>query len=359
MSKALSTIDGRRGEVDSLLQTAWGTGCRLLDVRPLAGDASSRRYYRLKLNGSGPPTAVLMIQPDTGVALSSEELAVFREPLREMPFLNVQRYLRAVGIAVPEIYASAPAQGLILLEDLGDVTLWEAAREASPSGALGLYRSAIDEMIALQLAGERRRDESCLAFQQRFDARLFLWELDHFLEYGFTGRTISADARAELRKIFESLAADLGAEPAALAHRDYHSWNLFVRAGRIRVIDFQDALLAPPLYDLASLLTDRATPTLVEPDLEWELVQYYCRRRAEQDGAEVDEAKLRQRYFRHVLQRALKVVGRFHYLEEVKAKRGYRQMLPDTIRTVRRALENLPDLRTLQSILVRSFPELE
>lgn len=348
----------RRGEVESLARAAWGTDCRLVEAFALAGDASSRRYYRLRFEGSSPRTAVLLLQSDAGLALSSEELAVFREPLREMPFLNVQRYLRSVGISVPEVYASAPESGLVLLEDLGDVTLWEAARAATPTGLLDLYRSAIDEMVSLQIAGEERRDERCIAFQQRFDGRLFLWEFDHFLEYGFSGRALRGEDRTDLRRIFEDLAADLGGEPPVLAHRDYHSWNLFVQAGRIRVIDFQDALLAPPAYDLASLLTDRATPTLVGPELEVELTRHYCRVSAERTGRGLDEAKLRGRYFLMVLQRALKVVGRFHYLEEVKGKRGYRAMLPDTIRTVRRALENLPELGRLRSILVRSFPEL-
>lgn len=357
MSKARSAIDAQWVEAEKLVQTAWGTGLRILEVHPLAGDASTRRYYRLTLEGDAPPTVVLMVQPDAGLALSSEELAVFREPLREMPFLNVQRYLRAVGIAVPEIYADEPARGLVLLEDLGDVTLWEAARAVSPEAALALYRSAIDEMTALQRAGAEQRDDSCIAFQQRFDSRLFLWEFDHFLEYGFHGRTIAKDDRAELRRIFEGLAIDLGTEPPALAHRDFHSWNLFVQGDRIRVIDFQDALLAPPLYDLASLLTDRATPTLLGPDLEGELLRYFGERCAGRGGGAAD-AELQQRYFLLVLQRALKVVGRFHYLEEVKGKRGYRQMLPDTIRTVRRALENLPQRRDLRAILVRSFPEL-
>src|SRR5262249_46181189 len=147
--------------------------------------------------------------------------------------------------------------------------------------------------------------------------RLFLWEFDHFLEYGITGRGLGEADRTRLRGRFEELSQELAEGPLVLTHRDYHSWNLFVHQGSIRVIDFQDALLAPLPYDLATLLNDRATPTLVTPALERSLLEYFCARRAEA-GAALDAESFRARYYCFVLQKSLKIVGRFHYLEEVK-----------------------------------------
>ena len=345
-----------RADVDALVRSAWGNAAAIVDVAPLAGDASSRRYFRLRLGGSAAPTAVLMVQSGSGLSISSDELSTVEAPPAEMPFLNVQRYLASSGIAVPAVYGANSEYGLVLLEDVGDTTLWDAASAATDAAAL--YRAAIDELVALQRAGAERPDARCIAFGQRFDARLFLWEFDHFLEYGLTGRALVEDDRARLRRRFEELAHQLADETLVLTHRDYHSWNLFVHQGAIRVIDFQDALLAPVPYDLATLLNDRATPTIVTPALEHSLLAHFCARRADACGDTLDAGNFTVRYFLFVLQKSLKIVGRFHYLEEVKGKPGYLSMLPHTFATLRRCFANLPMFEDVRVLLARAFPEL-
>jgi len=341
--------------IDSLVLRAWGERVRVVSTSPFAGDASSRSYLRITLDGRTPATAVIMIQSGSGLSISSDELAVFTDPMPEIPFLNVQRYLRSAGVAVPEVYAADP--DLVLLEDVGDVMLWDAVRGVHAEGVLKSYGAAIDELVRLQRAGEEHPDPACIAFKQRFDARLFQWEFEHFLEFGFTGRSVSKEDVATLRREFETLSIGLAAMPLTLAHRDYHSWNLFVQDGRIRVIDFQDALLAPVAYDLATLLNDRATPSVVTPALERKLVAYFVERRSESGEAPGLEAFL-PAYYRFLLQKSLKIVGRFHYLEQVKGRRGYVAMLPDTLATLRRCLDHLPDLGSVRKALSRSFPEL-
>ena len=348
--------ESHAGDALALARSAWGAAARVEGLAPLAGDASSRRYFRVRLAAPAPPTAVLMAQSGSGLSISSDELSSIVDAPKEMPFLNVQRYLQRSGVLVPDVYAASSERGLALLEDVGDTTLWESA--APPADAPALYRAAVEGIIDLQLAGRGAPDASCIAFQQTFDERLFRWELDHFLEFGFGTRPPAAVDLARLREIFDDVAARLAAEPTELAHRDYHSWNLFLQDGRIRVIDFQDALGAPASYDLASLLTDRMTPTRVAAELESNLVDFYCRRWHERSGERRDRAAFRRLYFETALQRALKVVGRFHYLEEVKGKQGYVAMLPHTLATVRHCLAHLPALGELHSILARSFPEL-
>src|SRR5690606_28857828 len=120
---------------------------------------------------------------------------------------------------------------------------------------------------------------------------------------------------------------------------------------RIRVIDFQDALLAPPPYDLATLLNDRATPSILDESAERELVGHFLARRAAAFGDDVDPVAFAERYALFVFQKAAKVVGRFVFLEDVKGKRGYRAMIPGTLATMRRALERVPRLAPLRTIL--------
>src|SRR5439155_958517 len=201
----------------------------------------------------------------------------------ELPFVNVARYLAARGFAVPIIHRDASASdSLLLLEDIGDTTLWAAA-SARPADARPLFEAAVDLLAAFQVAGAHHPDPSCLAFRRRFDGRLARWELEHFVEHGIEtrhGRSLAADERAGLLAALDPLAAPFEREAPVLVHRDFMAWNLHLRDGRLHLIDFQDALLGPDAYDLAALLTDRTTGTLVTPALEAELIRRFVRARA-------------------------------------------------------------------------------
>lgn len=349
-----------RREIDSAVVTLWGQDAQISQVIPLAGDASSRSYVRLRLNGSGPPTAVVMILAGSMLPLSSDELAVFAEPLKELPYLNVYRFLQPLGVRVPELYYDGHKDGFLLLEDIGDVPLREAAQALPAAEVEGLYRQAIDQLLLIQIDGTRRRDDACIAFQQRFDQRLFLWEFEHFIEWGLEkreGRSLSAAEGRELQTMFEQIAAHLDQAPCFLNHRDYHSWNLFVQNHEIRVIDFQDALLAPATYDLATLLNDRDTPVVISPALEKTLVEYYHAAWHQRGGPSLSRDRLWQEYNLCLLQKACKVVGRFYYLELEKGKTGYTRYIPPTLATIRRVLARLPQYGRLEEIVAAHFPE--
>ena len=132
----------------------FGGGARLAGLYPLAGDASSRRYFRAVLQPPAAPSSVIvMTWTDVGMPISSDELAVFSEPLDELPFLNVHRFLEAAGARVPAVYGHWVGQGLMLLEDLGDVCLWDRVREAPEAEVIRWYRKAIDELVVLQIGG--------------------------------------------------------------------------------------------------------------------------------------------------------------------------------------------------------------
>jgi N-acetylmuramate 1-kinase len=345
-----------------LVRHGLGTAVRIRRLTPLAGDASTRRYVRLWLDGPGaPPTAVAMILADRGIALSSEELAVFQEAPRELPYLNVHRLFVRLGVAIPALYADASDDGLLLLEDIGETPLWDAAQKQSPDRIQELYAAAIDQLLLIQIEGTRQPDPACIAFQQAFDERLFLWEFEHFIEYGIErrlGKPLPDRDAAVLRAHFTSIARRLDQQPRYLSHRDFHSWNLFVQDGKVRVIDFQDALLAPAPYDLATLLGDRDTPLLVPPPIESALLAYYQRRWHERGGGALDAQEFCDIYFLCALQKALKVVGRFYFIELVKRKSGYLRYIPSTVRQIRRIVPRFPELAEMSATLSRYLPEV-
>jgi len=329
-------------------------------VIALPGDASTRRYYRVHLNGPGtPPTLMAMQLPaGSGLPISSEELAVFTDAPTELPFLNVHRFLDRVGVRVPKIYGHWQYDGLLLLEDLGDVALWDRVQGLSETEVVGWYKKAIDELLRLQIAGTEHRDDSCIAFQQRFDEKLYVWEFEHFIEWGLEkrpGAKISTATLATLRETFAAIAQTLDRQPPCLNHRDYHSWNLMIHNEAVCVIDFQDALLAPAQYDLASLLNDRITDAVVQPHIEPQLLEYYRERAIELSGRAISRQEFLDIYRLSAIQRDLKVVGRFYYLDLVKGKPGYMKFVPPTVRRLQRNLAQVAQTEKILPLLREHF----
>jgi aminoglycoside/choline kinase family phosphotransferase len=117
-------------------------------------------------------------------------------------------------------------------------------------------------------------------------------------------------------------------------------------------------LLAPAPYDLATLLGDRDTRQVVQADLEQRLLAYYRSASAQRGGPVWDAGALWDAYVDNALQKAFKVVGRFHYLDRVKGKPGYLRYLPGTWAQIARLLAGRPDLAPVRRILAPHVPEL-
>jgi aminoglycoside/choline kinase family phosphotransferase len=291
-----------------------------------------------------PATIVVMLMDGVGLPMSSEELGVFgNQGPPELPFLNIARFLGRLTDAVPQVYGSYEAEGGLVLEDVGDVSLWEAFN-ASKAPGQDLFWNALALLKDVQ---ERAVDDGtgCFAFRQAFDARLFGWEFEHFLEYGL--KPVRDMDRSRCHGELMAVAERLGKLPRAFCHRDYHAWNIHVQNERLRLLDFQDALLAPRLYDVASLLTDRATPEAVDERRAEDLVRRFA------EGLPVGGDPI-EVYNLLAFQRVLKVIGRFNFLAERKAKPRYLQMLPGVVETARRLAARIVGIDCTRSLLERA-----
>src|SRR6185437_4688935 len=185
----------------------------------------------------------------------------------------------------------------------------------------------------------RRLGHGCIAASIAYDERLFRWEMEDFLSMGSASVASGADLSA-LAPELNDLAAQLGSLARVLSHRDYHGHNLFIQDGRIRVIDFQDALLAPAAQDLAVLLTTRDTDRVIDPRAERRLLDYYLAGLARRGVARPDAARFIDSYYLCVLQHAIKVIGRFNTFER-QGKSGYAAFIPHAAAQARRALAAL------------------
>lgn len=348
--EALSADD--RGAIERAVAARWPEA-RIRALTALAGDASARRYARVSLRGrDAPATCVAMLLPAEG-ALRSEEPTAGGEDTDELPFLSVGRYLERAGLPVPAVHLAAPERGVLLLEDLGDRPLADAAL-AEPGRARALLRSAVD-LLARLAALAAHPDATCIAFRRRYDRGLIDRELEIASAYGLAARDAAGprDAAADpaCSRALARLGEAVAAQPIVLMHRDYHAWNLQLDPrGRLRLIDFQDATLGPALHDLASLCTDRDSHRFVPPALEAELVPLFGKTLAARGGPHFEPEALERAYFEAVAFRALRVVGRFRFLAMERGKPAYLRYLPALGAQVRRALERL-DRREILAVL--------
>lgn len=322
-----------------------------LPVTKLKGDASNRSYYRV---GAGPSWVVMVMPTDP---TRSEEKSRGEAPA-ELPFVNVHRYLKRLGVRVPEILRYEPAEGLMLLEDLGDLT-FEAGLLKEPGARTRLYERAIDLIAGMRAAAERTQDPGCLAFTRAFDAELYDWELHHFREYGLEARSRASPTPAErgrLDAIFLEIARRLDAEPKGFTHRDYQSRNLMLKDGDLVVIDFQDALLGPRQYDLVALLRDSYVQ-LDRPFIETMLDRY--RSVYERAGGQrLDRDEFVRGFDLLTIQRKLKDAGRFEFIDRVKGNPGFLPYVEPSLCYVKQAFERVPEFSELREIVARHVPEL-
>lgn len=275
-----------------LARSGWLEARRL----PLTGDASTRRYTRLS---RGAETAILMEDPEA-----------------QLPrFLAVAAHLRTLGLAPPAILAAAPDTGLALLEDFGDALFAVLARQDSCLEH-GLYTRAVDVLIRL---AEGPPMPGLPVLDAEAGARL--------CETTLTEPAVAALKSSLLRH---------GGSPSVMSLRDFHAGNLIFRKDRsglaqVGLLDFQDAVLAPAIYDLVSLLTDarRDVSGPVTEAASDQFLQYLGWNRDEFEAASAV----------WTVQRGVRIVGVFQSLAAA-GKPGYLTHMPRVRAHVATALQH-------------------
>ncbi|MBV8972103.1 MAG: phosphotransferase [Sphingomonadaceae bacterium] len=282
-----------------LTRHGWGEA----DIRPLAGDWSFRRYFRVHGNSG---TAVLMDSPPD------------KEDAR--PFLAIGRRLNALGLAAPRALGQDLDAGLVLLEDFGDDRVGPLlARE--PGREAAIYATAIDLLVELHRhpAGDLPPYD---AAELRREARLLI---DWYLPEIGMAEPPGYDAA------WDGLWPLVEPHPPVVTLRDYHVDNLMLLdAPGLRglgLLDFQDALAGHPAYDLVSLLQDIRRE--VSPALEAAMLARYLASRPE-----LDESAFRTAYDILGAQRNIKIVGVFTRLWRRDGKRADPAYLPRVWRLI-------------------------
>ena len=348
-----------------LKEAGWGEAER----RPLAGDASARRYERLSLGGR---PAVLMDWPAgpdapvSGTHAAYSRIAHLAEDVR--PFVAVGEHLRGLGLSAPEIYARDLGQGLLLLEDLGDHVYGALIEKGEgPSGETldELYRAGIETLLRLQSVPAPHvlsvGDGGAEHIVPRFDDSVFRAELDVFLDWYFPvvlGREASPALREEYHGLWTSLRAHVDAGVETLFLRDYHSPNMLwlgscAGAARVGLIDYQDALIGNRAYDVVSFLQDARRDVPVER--ERAMLALYVEH-AKAELSRFDEEEFRASYAVLGAERALRLIGLWPRLLKRDGKPQYMAHMPRTMDYLSRNLAH-PALAPLRAWLDAHLPD--
>ncbi len=311
-------------------------------IYQLAGDASNRRYYRvIKENQSW----VLMVW----------------EPFEatSYPFLSVQSHFLKNKVRVPQVIKISPEEGLVLLEDLGDLTLerrfWESQSEEA---SWSFYQKAIEELIKIHFVSTLDRSD-CSAFKIQFDTEKFLWEMNYGLDNlikGILQFELSETQSKELQNSFLDICQKLDHEPKWISHRDYHSRNLMIKFDDLRVIDFQDARLGPIQYDLVSLLRDSYVN--LSEDFGDRALNYYLQlaepflKKSTASG--FSHGHFQKIYEIQSIQRCFKACGSFSSFYFQRQDTRYLKYISGTLKKVLKSLIQFPEYKVFSDVLMES-----
>lgn len=279
--------------IDAFLASAgWSDAA----IEPLAGDASFRRYFRLR---RGEKTAMLMDAPPPT-----------EDP---QPFLRAARWLDANGMRAPAVLAEDATRGLVLLEDFGEARMRDYL-DQWPADEREIYTGAVDALVELHRLPPGPFLDYSLSEYQR-EARLFI-------EWFCPARGLAVDAEGYAAAWEQVLVPMLPRQrPGVAVLRDYHAENIML-LGALReqgLLDFQDALNGHPAYDLVSLLQDARRD--VSPELEAEMFDHYVKASGQSDEFLGDYARLGA-------QRNAKIVGIFVRLWKRDGKPRYLDLIP-------------------------------
>lgn len=307
---------------------------------PLPGDASTRRYERLTT--AAGTTLMLMDQPsatesqpcDPSWTPAQRRAAGWNAVARLSAgrieaFAAVAEHLRHAGLSAPDIIAVDPAAGLAVIEDFGDDLFVRAIERGEPQAPL--YLAAVDTLARLHVTGLPPQTMQGAGGEWpllTYDAVALQAGADLFVEWMpklHPGLQFGAATLDEWRAVWAPVAA-MGEEKAGvIAHRDYHAENLIwlperIDHRRVGLIDFQDAVLAHPAWDLHSLLQDARRD--VPPELEAMAFEHYCA------VMMVDREVYRRDYVALAALNEARILGVFARLIARDGKPRYRQFMP-------------------------------
>ncbi len=319
-------------------------GAVIQDLAILKGDSSGRRYSRAILKNSPYKTVIIMELagepgPITGGGVTLNQ---------DQTFILIEKYLTENNIPHPKIIADLSQQKILIVEDVGDVALWRLCRDKEsndvkevikvlgPDYLFKAYTKAIDVIL---------QKKEALPLNRFKGEQEFLIEAKRFIDFYAIPKGVNEKKIAIIDSGLKDLCISISKHPRVVCHWDFMAWNIHILSdGSASILDFQDMLMAPQLYDLVCLLTDRDTDLDLGQELTDRLLDYFKERAQIKD--------LNPMYNEILLQRSLRLVGQFAYLSEKKKVNFYKDLIPGCIRRMKQSLRDLPQYADLEKTIL-------
>ncbi len=255
-------------------------------------------------------------------------------------YVSIQNFLETISVNVPKILSDRHTEGYLVLEDLGDENLFTATRGAKKEKILKLYKLAIDESIKIFSSSDQNKDIS-LVTEPEFDYNLYRWEGEYFIENYLQNHRKHDGDLSPIDDELKNLAEILSKQEKTFIHRDFQSKNLFLKNGKIYLIDFQGLRYGLPEYDLASLLQDPYV--CLDENIIKKLLCYF-------------EKRQNRKQFRLIfnlcsIQRLLQALGAFSFLGLKKGKTQFLQYIQPAETVLSRVLGEIEIFPKLEQIV--------
>ena len=321
----------RQDQLRQWLTQTLGTDAFLL--KPASADASFRSYQRLYYNNQ---TLIVMDAPP-----EHEDCA---------PFIKVQNLLVKHHIHVPEIRAYNPTEGFMLLSDLGSTLYLDVLNHEN---ANTLYQIAMDELLKIQSIDETTN-------LPNYDEELLSKEMDLFTDW-FVGQhldyVLSEGQLVLLKQTQNQLINSAVSQPQVVVHRDYHSRNIMFDDNKAGIIDFQDAVVGPVTYDLASLLNDCYITWPRESVVLW--VHNYLNQYNAKHSSAIEFERFIRWFDLMAAQRHMKAIGIFCRLFYRDGKKQYLNDIPRTLKYLMAFSQRYPEFNNFGTLLDELTPTIK
>ena len=293
----------------------------LKNIDGLTGDASTRRYYRLETNDI--PFVVCLDHPSESP---------------ENSFVRMQSFLEENGVRVPRIYDMNLLKGYMLEEDLGNETLLHYLSKVKDiKEEESIYKNIVSillKMHGIPLKDIQENDPTGL----KFDYEKLQWEIDFTVDF-FLKRYLKIDDEGELNAVknsFKPVCERIASEKMVFTHRDFHSRNLMVLDDELVTIDFQDARLGIPQYDLVSVLEDCYYE--IPDELKVKLIKHYYNSLPPETHGQGSFENFMSLYNDMLLQRVFKAIGSFSYIYETRKDIRYLKYIGFAMEKIRKCM---------------------
>ena len=309
-------------------------------ILPIAGDASFRTFYRLISN-------------------KRSNIIVFakKEKYKNLiAYSAVNKFLRNKKILTPKLYNHNYSDGIIIIEDFGDLSFYKILLKRK--NKLAIYKKLIDLLLKIQkikpkfkirniINGSHIIDKYSNKYLFRESNLFFDWYLPLFLS-----KKKALNIKKKSKKVLSKLYNRLNFPNSYFVHRDYHVQNLMKVGKKIGIIDSQDALIGNPAYDLVSLIDDVRIKNSIE--LKNKIYNYYLKKTSKNHRN--NPKKFLEDFNILSVQRSLKIIGIFSRLFLRDKKKKYLKLIPYTWQILEMRM-NSDIFSELKKILSNNVPK--